>query len=80
MKLVGKILVFFMLLTQSHHVLAWGMTGHRVISEIAEQHLTRKAKRNIEKLIGHQKLAYWSNWADFIKSSKSTIFYGTSIG
>ncbi|GEM_PF-5812688 len=50
MKLVGRILVFFMLITQAHSLFAWGMTGHRVISEIAEQHLTRKAKRNIQKL------------------------------
>ncbi len=77
MKLVGRILVFFMLLTQSQNVLAWGMTGHRVISEIAEQHLTKKAKRNIEKLIGHQKIAYWSNWADFIKSSPDSVLLKT---
>ncbi|GHE23265.1 endonuclease [Sphingobacterium griseoflavum] len=44
------------------------MTGHRVIAEIAENHLNKKAKKNIQKLIGNQKLAYWSNWADFIKS------------
>lgn len=49
-------------------VYGWGMTGHRVISEIAERHLTKKAKKNIEKIIGKQKIAYWSNWADFIKS------------
>lgn len=47
---------------------AWGMTGHRVISEIAEKHLTKKAKKNIQKIIGNQKIAYWSNWGDFIKS------------
>lgn len=53
---------------QQQQVYAWGMTGHRVISEIAEQHLTKKAKKNIEKIIGKQTIAYWSNWADFIKS------------
>ncbi|MEI5985613.1 MULTISPECIES: S1/P1 nuclease [Sphingobacterium] len=77
MKLVGRILVFFMILTSSQDVMAWGMTGHRVIAEIAEKHLNRKAKRNIEKLIGHQKLAYWSNWADFIKSSPDTLINRT---
>ncbi|GGH19163.1 S1/P1 Nuclease [Sphingobacterium alkalisoli] len=47
---------------------AWGMTGHRVIAEIAERHLTKKAKKHIKGIIGKQKIAYWSNWADFIKS------------
>lgn len=69
MKALSRLIVSCMLLTFSQQVMGWGMTGHRVIAEIAENHLNRKAKRNIEKLIGRQKLAYWSNWADFIKSS-----------
>ncbi|WP_231561241.1 hypothetical protein [Sphingobacterium sp. T2] len=28
---------------------AWGMTGHRVIAEIAERHLNKKAKKNNPK-------------------------------
>ncbi|MBP3942958.1 S1/P1 nuclease [Sphingobacteriaceae bacterium WQ 2009] len=47
---------------------AWGTTGHRVVAEIAERNLSSKAKKNIEKLIGKQKLAYWANWPDFVKS------------
>ncbi|WP_430614619.1 S1/P1 nuclease [Flavobacterium sp. JP2137] len=47
---------------------AWGTTGHRVVAEIAERNLTRKAKKNLKKIIGDQRLAYWSNWPDFIKS------------
>ena len=47
---------------------AWGLTGHRVVAEIAEQHLTRKTKRKLNKIIGTQKLAYWANWSDFILS------------
>lgn len=50
---------------------AWGTTGHRVVAEIAERNLTRKAKKNLKKIIGNQKLAYWSNWPDFIKSDSS---------
>jgi hypothetical protein len=29
------------------------------LAEIAERHLTKKAKKNIGKIIGQQKLAYW---------------------
>lgn len=57
-----------MMLIQFQRASAWGMTGHRVIAEIAERHLSKKAKKNIQKIIGNQKIAYWSNWADFIKS------------
>ncbi|MFD2744434.1 MULTISPECIES: S1/P1 nuclease [Sphingobacterium] len=65
---LSKAIVTLLLLTASSTVFGWGMTGHRVISEIAETHLSKKAKKNIYQLVGNQKLAYWSNWADFIKS------------
>jgi len=55
-------------MVQTQEALAWGMTGHRVISEIAEKHLTKKTKKNIQKVIGNQTIAYWSNWPDFVKS------------
>lgn len=61
-------LVIFISIASMQAVQAWGMTGHRVIAEIAERHLTKKTKKNIQGIIGNQKLAYWSNWADFIKS------------
>jgi len=77
MKLVGKCLLIMLFFMQSQQLWAWGMTGHRVIAEIAEQHLSKKAKRNIQQLIGQQKLAYWSNWADFIKSSPDTLINRT---
>lgn len=48
----------------------WGLTGHRVVGEIAYNHLTKKAKRNLEKLLGDQGLAMISTYADDIKSDK----------
>ena len=48
---------------------AWGVTGHRVVAEIAENHLTNRAKRKLRKLIGKQKLAYWANWPDNVRNS-----------
>jgi len=49
----------------------WGKTGHRTIGKIAENHLTKKAKKNIDKLLGGQSLAFVSTFADDIKSDKS---------
>ncbi len=47
---------------------AWGPTGHRVIGAIAENHLTKKTKSEIEQLLGHQSLAEVSTWMDEVKS------------
>ncbi|MEC5156423.1 S1/P1 nuclease [Chryseobacterium sp. MP_3.2] len=58
---------------------SWGTTGHRVIAEIAQNHLTNKAQRNLEKIIGDQKLAYWANWPDFIKSDKTGVWKQTDV-
>ena len=46
----------------------WGKTGHRVVGEVASSHLTTKAKRGIEKLLGVDDLALVANFADDIKS------------
>ncbi|HEY6063439.1 MAG TPA: S1/P1 nuclease [Chitinophagaceae bacterium] len=46
----------------------WGVTGHRVVAEIAQRHLSKKAKKELKKLIGPENLAMWANWPDFIKS------------
>lgn len=56
---------------------SWGTTGHRVIAEIAENHLSGKAKRNLKKLIGTEKLAYWANWPDDIKSDTTGVWKPT---
>lgn len=46
----------------------WGKTGHRVVGEIAEQYLSKKAKKNLKKVLGNESLAIASNYMDFIKS------------
>ncbi len=46
----------------------WGATGHRTIGEIAEKHLTKKAKKQIESLLQGQGLAIVSTFGDNIKS------------
>ncbi len=46
----------------------WGVTGHRVVAEIAQRHLDKKAAKELRELIGRETLAEWANWPDFIKS------------
>jgi hypothetical protein len=55
----------------SHVAFCWGLTGHRVVAEIAQQHLSKKAKAELRKLIGKETLAWWANWPDFIKSDST---------
>lgn len=70
-----KILILSLFIYQSHLAndkeYVWGQTGHRVIGEIASQHLTKKAKRNLEKIIGKEGLAMISTYADEIKSDSA---------
>lgn len=62
-------LSFFLLCYQL--AFCWGLTGHRVVAEIAENHLSKKAKKELRKLIGRETLAWWANWPDFIKSDSN---------
>jgi hypothetical protein len=57
-----------LMLLSTHACLAWGPTGHRVIGQIAEQHLTPKAKKAIEKILGHESLAMASTYMDEVRS------------
>jgi hypothetical protein len=63
-----KIIFILMSLFIAGESQAWGKTGHRVVGLIAEWHVSKKAKRNIEKILGHESLAEVSNYMDFIKS------------
>lgn len=49
-------------------LLAWGMIGHRVVAEVAAQHLTEEAKAQIKEILGFRSMAEVSNWMDDIKS------------
>jgi hypothetical protein len=48
---------------------AWGPMGHDVVAAIAEQNLTRKAKKNISKLLDGKSIVYYSSWMDNIQNS-----------
>jgi len=61
-------------LTASVCSYAWGPTGHRATALVAEKHLTKKAKKALEQLLGGQSLAMASTWMDDIRSD-STFDY-----
>ena len=55
----------------SADVPVWSKTGHRVIGEVAQEHLRDKARRAIKKLLNGQSLAAVSNFADEIKADST---------
>ena len=50
---------------------SWGKTGHRVVGQIAENHLSPKAAAAVRDLLGPDSLAEIANWADEIRSDPS---------
>ena len=68
-RILKKIFIAVLFIVFIADVSGCGVTGHRVVAEIAENHLTNRAKRKLKKLIGKQKLAYWANWPDNVRNS-----------
>ena len=48
----------------------WGATGHRVIGEVANQHISKRTAKALNQLLDGESLAYTSNFGDDIKSDK----------
>lgn len=48
---------------------AWGPKGHDVVAAIAEQHLTRKARKAIDEILDGKSIVYYSSWMDNIQNS-----------
>jgi hypothetical protein len=47
--------------------ISWGVTGHRTVGKIAENHLTPKAMAGVKDLLGDATLADVSTWADEVR-------------
>ena len=46
----------------------WGMTGHRVIGELAQKKLSKTATNRIDVVLKHASVAMVANWGDFVRS------------
>lgn len=63
-----KFIFIFVFILYLPNLFAWGPHGHRVISAVAYQYLTHRARKNVDSVLGQRGLIYWSTWADEIKS------------
>ncbi len=72
MRLYFLIFIFILSSNLNHAYInpTWGATGHRTVGKIAENHLSKKAKKQINKLLQGQSLAFVSTYGDEIKSDK----------
>jgi hypothetical protein len=71
-----KLFLFGALLYIPCQSMAWGMLGHRVVGQVAESYLSKKAKGEIKNILGTESMAMASNWADFIKSEPAYNYLG----
>ena len=55
----------------------WGQIGHRTVGQLAEWHLSRRAAKNINRVLGSASLAMVSTWMDEIRSDSAYDYTST---
>lgn len=77
------VLCILFALTYSPTAFSWGKAGHRIVGEIAQQHLSPKTLGSIKELLGDDDLSRVSTWPDEIRSDPkmayTTPWHYTSI-
>jgi hypothetical protein len=63
-----KVVAALLLLTLTPYANAWGPTGHRVVAEIAQRHLTPAAQVKVSLILDGRTLADVANWPDDLRS------------
>jgi hypothetical protein len=65
------ILLFVLLPLVSSISFGWGKTGHRVVGQIAYNHMSKKAIKNMQQILGDEQLGMVGNYMDFIRSDRT---------
>lgn len=55
----------------------WGATGHEVVADIADRHLTPKARAAVQALLGEVSMASVSTWMDQIRKQPKYRYTNT---
>ena len=66
-----RFVIIFCLTLFNHLAFGWGATGHRATGYIADQYLTKKTRKAIQRILGQQSLAMASTWMDEIRSDST---------
>jgi len=67
-KHIRRVILFAMFIYLPFCSMAWGVLGHRIVGGIADGYLTKKAKKEIYKILGNESIAITSTWSDFVRS------------
>ena len=59
-----KLLLLLLCLPLLQNAGAWGQKGHDVVAYIAECHLTPRAAKKVDKVLGGHSPVYYANWLD----------------
>lgn len=70
------LLILLSLVLLSPALLAWGPKGHRIVAQVAYDHLTPKVRKHMDAVLGTCGMVYLSTWPDEIKSD---TIYSTSF-
>ena len=69
MKKLALISLAICLMLNTVSSFAWGPMGHDVVAAIAEQNLSKKAKKAIDKILDGKSIVYYASWMDNIQNS-----------
>lgn len=60
----------------SLNAFGWGQTGHRAMGLLAEKHLSKKARKELNRILKGESLGMVSTWMDEIRSDTSYNYAG----
>jgi hypothetical protein len=69
-------LIIFTNTSPKEDAIVWGQIGHRAVGHIADGMLSKKAQKNVKRVLGHLTLAEASTYMDDVKSDRSFDYAG----
>lgn len=66
---IARVISGLLLIASCEQALGWGQNGHRIVGQIANDHLTKTTQKAIQPLLGGDLLAEVSTWADEMRSA-----------
>ena len=62
------------ILFTSQYAFAWGQNGHRIVGQVADNHITDTTRSSLSELLEGESLAQISTWADEMRSNPSDFW------
>jgi hypothetical protein len=59
-----RLLTLFAIICIVVETFAWGPKGHRIVAQVAYDHLDCGVRKHIDKVLGKQGMVYLSTWPD----------------